>query len=219
MLFYLSKSIRRAIIVILLFGLMLVAAYIYFIVNYPLVHKNTIMKYSEKYGLDPYLIAAIINVESRYDKNAISRKEARGLMQISPVTGYWAAKELGIDDFSLDMLFDPEVNIMIGTWYLNVLSQEFGGNLQLMLAAYNAGSGNVYKWLNDKRYSKDGKSLSKIPFQETREYVDKVYKNIKVYQVLYKDKIHSTSDRDDNYFVLLFTNNLRRVIRNFAIYK
>jgi len=219
LLFNFSKGIRRMVIVILLSGLILVAAYIYFFINYPLGHQNLIKKYSEKYGVDPYLVAAIINVESRYDENAVSRKEARGLMQISPVTGYWAAKELGIEDFNLDMLYDPEINIMIGTWYLDVLSQEFGGNLQLILAAYNAGSGNVHNWLNDKRYSKDGKSLSQIPFQETREYVDRVQDNIKIYQTLYTDKFHNTSDGDDNYLVLLFINNLRRVIRNFAIYK
>jgi len=198
---------------------MLVIIYTYFVIYYPLGHQTTIKKYSEIYGIDPYLVAAIINVESRYDKNAVSRKEARGLMQISPITGYWAAKELGIEDFSLDMLFDPEINIMIGTWYLDVLFQEFDGNLQLILAAYNAGSGNVYKWLNDKRYSQDGKTLSNIPFQETREYVDKVHKNIKVYKILYKDKLHNPSYSDDNYFVVLFINNMRKVIRNFVIYK
>jgi len=112
-------------------------------------------------------------------------------------------KRIGHRGFQFRHVNDPEINIMIGTWYLDVLSQEFGGNLQLILAAYNAGSGNVHNWLNDKRYSKDGKSLSQIPFQETREYVDRVQDNIKIYQTLYTDKFHNTSDGDDNYLVLL----------------
>ncbi len=206
------------VVVLLLFGLILVATYLYFIVNYPLSYQNIIKKYSEVYGIDPYLVAAIINVESKYDKNAISKKEARGLMQISPITGNWAAEELGIDNFNLDMLFEPEVNIMIGTWYLDILWEEFDGNFQLILAAYNAGSGNVDKWLKDKRYSTDGKSLTNIPFQETREYVDRVNKNIKIYRVLYKGKFEKPSAKDENHLVL-FINNFRRVIRHFAIYK
>ena len=76
-------------------------------------------------------------MESSYDKTAISNKEARGLMQISPTTGQWAAEDLSIEDFSLDLLFEPEINIMIGTWYLNMLSDEFDHNIQLILAAYN----------------------------------------------------------------------------------
>ena len=213
-----NKKIINAIFVILLFGFILLITYMYFIINYPLSYQNIIKKYSEIYDIDPYLVAAIINVESKYDKNAVSKKEARGLMQISPITGKWAAKEQNIENFDLNMLFDPEVNIMIGTWYLNVLWKEFNGDLQLVLSAYNAGCGNVYKRLNDKQYSRDGKSLVKIPFDETKNYVDKVNQNIKIYKILYKDEFEKQPVKGENYLVL-FVNNLRRVIRNFAIYK
>ena len=94
-------------------------------------------------------------------------------MQISSTTGWWASEVLSIENFSLDMLFEPDRNIMIGTWYLNMLSKEFDDNLKLILAAYNGGSGNVNKWLEDDRYCEDGKTLKKIPFKETDQYVEK----------------------------------------------
>ncbi len=71
-------------------------------ITYPLGYLDLIKKYSKEYNVDPYLVAAIINVESRYDKEAISSKKARGLMQISPTTGEWAAQELAIEDFTLE---------------------------------------------------------------------------------------------------------------------
>ncbi len=83
------------------------------------------------------------------------------------------SEELGIDSYSNEMLFDPEINIQIGTWYLNKLNIEFENNLDLVLVAYNGGSGNVQKWRLDKRYSTDGINLDKIPFKETEEYLKK----------------------------------------------
>src|SRR5699024_5585468 len=114
----------------------------------------------------PYLIASIINVESRYDKLAVSHKEAKGLMQISPQTGQWASEVLEIKNYSEQDLFEPDLNIQIGTWYINRLLDEFNGNMDLVLAAYNAGSGNVSKWISDEEYCSDGINLDKIPFKE-----------------------------------------------------
>ena len=172
-----KKIFSTILIVLLLVG----ATMVYMKITYPLGYLDLIKKYSKEYNVDPYLVAAIINVESRYDKEAISSKKARGLMQISPTTGEWAAQELAIEDFTLEKLFEPEINIIIGTWYLKVLSEEFDNNLQLILAAYNGGSGNVSKWLGNKDYSKDGLVLSKIPFKETEEYIKKVERNLKIY--------------------------------------
>ena len=106
------------------------------------------------------------------------------------------SKEFGLDEnlvysvikveskFRKDAIFDPEINIKIGCWYLNKLYKEFG-RLDLVIAAYNGGSGNVNKWLNDDSYSKDGKSLDLIPFEETSMYVKKITKNYKMYNKLY----------------------------------
>lgn len=168
--------------------------------------------------MDPYLVAAIINVESNYDKDAISPKSARGLMQISSTTGYWAAEALKIEDFDLDLLFDPEINIMVGTWYLDVLSKEFDNNLQLILAAYNGGSGNVKKWLTNNEYCEDGAYLKKIPFKETEQYVEKVLKNVKVYKTLYKDELDKPAIHEENNF-LAVVHNLRKVIKSLVVNK
>jgi len=213
-----GKGLKRITIFFVVIAVVLFALYMYFMVNYPLSYQILIKKYSDEFNVDPYLIAAIINVESKYDKNAISKKDARGLMQISPITGKWASEELNIDDFDVEDLFDPELNIMIGCWYLSILSQEFDNNLPLMLAAYNAGSGNVVKWLQDEKYSDDGESLKDIPFAETKDYVKKVQRNISIYRVLYEDEFVYEIPSRENYMVL-FVNNFRRVVKNFVIYK
>lgn len=152
---------------------------------YPVYHKEIIFKYASQYRVDPYLVAAIIRVESKFYHKAQSVKGARGLMQISPVTGRWAARELGIEDYTSEKLFDPETNIMIGCWYLSVLEKEFGGNFRTIIAAYNGGSGNVSRWLQDPRYSRDGENLHYIPYKETREYVEKVLRDYRIYRRLY----------------------------------
>jgi len=216
--YMIGKGLKRMTIFFVFIAIRLFALYMYFMVNYPLSYQMLIKKYSDEFNVDPYLIAAIINVESKYDKNAISKKDARGLMQISPITGKWASEELNIDDFDVEDLFDPELNIMIGCWYLSILSQEFDNNLPLMLAAYNAGSGNVVKWLQDEKYSDDGESLKDIPFAETKDYVKKVQRNISIYRVLYEDEFVYEIPSRENYMVL-FVNNFRRVVKNFVIYK
>lgn len=218
MYYMIGKGLKRMTIFFVFIAIGLFALYMYFMVNYPLSYQILIKKYSDEFNVDPYLIAAIINVESKYDKNAISKKDARGLMQISPITGKWASEELNIDDFDVEDLFDPELNIMIGCWYLSILSQEFDNNLPLMLAAYNAGSGNVVKWLQDEKYSDDGESLKDIPFAETKDYVKKVQRNISIYRVLYEDEFVYEIPSRENYMVL-FVNNFRRVVKNFVIYK
>ena len=152
---------------------------------FPIKYSSYIEKYSEEYDIDKYLIYSMIKVESNFNEKAESNKGAKGLMQIMDSTGEWASKELGINYFLTSMLFDKELNIKIGSWYINNLLKEFNEDVDLMLAAYNGGSGNVNKWLSDEEYSQDGKSLSVIPFNETKKYVDKVNVITEVYRYLY----------------------------------
>lgn len=180
---------------------------------YPLGYRDYINQYSEEYGIDPFLIAAIINVESRYDREAVSPKDAKGLMQIGPKTGEWASQELGIESYDESMLFQPDVNIRIGAWYLNKLRGEFGDNLDLILAAYNGGSGNVQKWRLDERYSKDGVNLDRIPFKETEEYVKKVKLNIKIYRTIYKEYIYKSDNISSKYIDLI--NYFKRYLKEY----
>jgi soluble lytic murein transglycosylase len=210
-LFKTIKKIKKIIIFIATIFLILTIGIILLTTNYPIGYKSMIVEYSKEYDLDPYLVASIINVESKYDKDAISQKGARGLMQISPSTGKWASEVLGIDNYSEDILFDPETNIRIGTWYLDTLFKEFDYNLELVLAAYNAGSGNVSKWLKDEKYSNDRTSLSIIPFKETEDYLVRVNQSYKVYSTLYKKYIMNPSDKDSVYINLL--HNIRKIIK------
>lgn len=152
---------------------------------YPIKYSEYVYKYSTQYDLDPFLVFSIIRVESNFNSQAQSKKGAKGLMQITDKTGEWAAKEIGVNNYTSDMLFDPKYNIMFGCWYFNNLIKQFNGNIVLALAAYNGGSGNVEKWLKNKEYSSTGEYLDKIPFGETERYIIKVQKDYNVYKNLY----------------------------------
>ncbi len=152
---------------------------------YPVKYSEIISKYSKKYNLPEELIYAVINTESGFDKNEVSPKGARGLMQIMESTADWANSKEKIEDYDYNKIFDPDLNIHIGCWYLSWLKETYKDNT-LVLAAYNAGSGNISKWLSDERYSKDGKTLSEIPFKETRDYVKKVNSAMTFYKYILK---------------------------------
>lgn len=153
---------------------------------YPFKYSDYIYEYSKEYNLDPYLVAAVIKTESNFRPNAKSAKDAYGLMQITPETAKWLAEKMNIENFSVDMLNQPKFNIRMGCWYLNDLKKEFKNNMDLVLAAYNGGRGNVQKWLKDYEHSKDGKNLHYIPFKETDKYVKKVKVNYNIYKYLYE---------------------------------
>ncbi|WP_027624975.1 lytic transglycosylase domain-containing protein [Clostridium lundense] len=152
---------------------------------YPMKHSQLIYNYAKKYDLDPYFVAAVIKTESNFNSNAVSCKNAYGLMQITSSTGIWIAEQMKLKDFQVDKLFQPEYNISMGCWYLDDLKKEFGGNMDLVLAAYNGGRGNVQKWLSETEHSKDGKNLHYIPFKETDKYVKKVKVSYNIYRFLY----------------------------------
>lgn len=183
------RKFRRLVIVVIIvafFGILLNNMDWVLKVIYPIHYREIINQYAEEYNIDPYLVAAIIRTESKFYEKAKSSKDARGLMQVSPITGNWAAKELMIENYDQEMLYIPDTNVKIGCWYLHKLNGEFDGNLQLILAAYNGGSGNVNKWLNNPKYSDDGNYLKEIPFNETKEYVKKVIRTHKIYKTIYE---------------------------------
>jgi len=145
---------------------------------FPMKHCDIIEHYAAKYDLPLELIYAIIRAESSFNRYAVSRAGASGLMQIMEPTGVWAAEQIGLVDFDYEWIFEPELNIHIGTWYINRLIRQFGGNVDTALAAYNAGSGNVSSWLSEQGATDN--TLVHIPFGETRDYVARVnlYKDI-----------------------------------------
>jgi len=129
-------------------------------------------------------MTSIINIESRFNRFAVSPAGASGLMQIMEPTAIWIAERMGIENFDYQtMIFDPEVNINMGTWYIRHL-MEMHYNLDVALAAYNAGMGNVANWLQNPEFSSDGKTLDYIPFRETRNYVERVNLSMRVYRFL-----------------------------------
>ncbi len=152
---------------------------------YPLKYQEEVYRYSERFDLDPLLVFSIIKVESSFDRYAVSQKGAKGLMQVTDKTGAWAAETLNIKDYSSINLFDPNINILIGCWYLDRLRMEFKGDLRLAITAYNGGSGRVQEWLKNKELSSDGKSLDKIPFPETEKYMERVLKEYKIIRYIY----------------------------------
>lgn len=156
-------------------------------VLYPVKYKEYVLKYAAEYEVDPYLVFAMIKVESNFKPDAVSPKNARGLMQITDKTGKWGADTLKLESYGPGSLYDPATNIYIGCWYIKSLLKEFGDDTDLALAAYNGGSGNVREWLDDKSLSASGKSLDRIPFKETEGYVKKVKDCRTVYKKLYEN--------------------------------
>jgi soluble lytic murein transglycosylase len=154
---------------------------------YPIPHERYVFGYAAVYDLDPYLIASVMRAESRFAHNAESGSGARGLMQVMPETAKWVAQQLKIPYHS-EMLFEPKYNIMIGCYYLRELFHVFGNNLSVVLAAYNAGQGNVGKWLESGIWDGKQAHLDQIPFRETRVYVARVLNNYQKYQELYVGK-------------------------------
>lgn len=153
---------------------------------YPYDYQDTINFYADRYEVDRNLVASVILAESKFRQDATSVHGARGLMQIMPETGSWIATQIEDDSFSVDKLYNVNMNVKYGTWYLSELQTEFEGNEVLALAAYNAGRGNVYEWMEKYHWDINFKDYTKIPFPETREYVKRVLENKKHYNKLYK---------------------------------
>ena len=153
---------------------------------YPYDYQDTINFYADRYEVDRNLVASVILAESKFRQDATSVHGARGLMQIMPETARWIATQIKDDSFSVDKLYNVNMNIKYGTWYLSELQTEFEGNEVLALAAYNAGRGNVYEWMEKYHWDINFKDYTKIPFPETREYVKRVLENKKHYNKLYK---------------------------------
>lgn len=182
---------RQTALFLLLTALVIIAIAIYLNIDfiwkmlYPIKFKDLVFKYADFFDNDPYLILAIIYRESKFDPQAVSPKGAIGLMQIMPETATWIAEKLQIAGFQIDDLYDPETNIYFGNWYLANLTKEFQGNLIAILAAYNAGRGNVQRWIKDNHWSEEAYRIDQIPFVETQKFVGNVLSLYQRYLQLY----------------------------------
>ena len=145
-------------------------------------YSEYVSKYSQQYNVEENLIYAIIKAESNFKANATSHQNAKGLMQLMEPTAKDVAKRFGIE-LTDDNILEPETNINIGTKYISTLLDKYG-SVEVALAAYNAGSGNVDKWIQNGTIKEDGSDIENVPYKETNMYVRKILRDYKIYMEL-----------------------------------
>ena len=154
----------------------------------PLRHDDIIRQQARDKGVDPNLIAAVIYEESRF-RDQTSHAGARGLMQITPATARFIARDSGGAAFTQRDLATPQINIAYGTYYLRYLLRRYDGNEELAVAAYNAGETNVDRWVRRAGGPDAFDKLEDIPFPETREYVKNVERSKRSYEQHYSKEL------------------------------
>ncbi len=154
---------------------------------YPTKYSEYVYKYAEEYSVDPILVFAIIKAESNFNPNVVSSSNAIGLMQLMDTTAEEIARKLSINFMNGTSLYNPELNIQLGTKYFSNLMKEYDNNYLLALTAYNAGIGNVKKWIEQGIIQPDGSDIENIPFKETNNYVRKIVRDYNIYKELYKE--------------------------------
>jgi soluble lytic murein transglycosylase-like protein len=154
---------------------------------FPTYYYSLVRKIAADYYLDPYLIWATIREESHFNPYSESKAGARGLMQIVFSTGDWIAQKLNYKEFEYDLLFEPEVNIKFGGWYLQYLQERFEKNIYLIVSGYNAGPGITSQWIEKMDVNDLDVFVENIPYPETSEHIKKVIRSYLIYQIIYKN--------------------------------
>jgi len=160
---------------------------------YPFPFFKEIETWSQQRQLNPLLVTALIRQESGFKPDIRSNANAIGLMQLIPPTAKWVASKINLKQYNL---VEPNDNIRLGTWYLDYTDQQYHNNSLLAVASYNAGAGNVAKWLRQLGKSDPDEFVEAIPFDETKNYVRQVFGNYWNYLRLYNPK---TSQSVANY--------------------
>ena len=157
-------------------------------ITLPLKHEDIIRQQSYKRDLDPALVAAVIYQESKFsDRTSVAG--ARGLMQITPDTARFIARQSGGIRFVQADLATPQINIAYGTWYLRWLMDRYNERQALALAAYNAGFNHVDEWVREAGGPDSFDPKTDIPFPETRNYVQQVLERRKDYARRYSREL------------------------------
>lgn len=152
--------------------------------TYKIEYKEYVTESASSYGVEEALIYSIIKNESGFNEKATSVSNAQGLMQIMYSTAQEVSKKNNIE-LNEEKILNPEINIKIGTIYISNLISKYK-NLELALAAYNAGSGNVDKWITQGIINDDASNIENIPYKETNLYVRKVIRDYKIYKKILK---------------------------------
>ena len=153
---------------------------------YPFPFEETILKWSEHRGLNPLLVTSLIRQESRFEPEIESSAGALGLMQVIPPTAKTAAKNIGLSSYTMT---NPEDNVNIGTYYLDYTHKKYANNSMLAVASYNAGPNAVATWVNRYGLSDADEFVEKIPYRETKGYVESVFENYWNYILVYNPEI------------------------------
>ena len=156
---------------------------------FPIPFRRDLVLQSTASDLDPNMVAGLVRQESEFNPRVISRKNAYGLTQLVPSTGRELARKAGIRGFSTSMLFQPATNLQLGTRYLRSLLSQWDGKWEQTLASYNAGKSRVLKWVTWGDYREPAEFVETIPFTETREYVQSVFRNAAAYRRIYGTKL------------------------------
>ncbi|NEQ14116.1 MAG: lytic transglycosylase domain-containing protein, partial [Moorea sp. SIO3E2] len=141
---------------------------------------------SKQRNINPLLVISLIRQESRFEANITSVAGAMGLMQMLPSTAAWVGKSINFNDYKLD---NPNDNIKLGTWFLAHSHRVYKDNSAFAIASYNAGQGNVGKWLKENEPIDLDEFVETIPFSETRNYVKQVLGNYWNYLRLYNPEV------------------------------
>jgi soluble lytic murein transglycosylase len=162
--------------------------------RYPMPLRDIVVQRSQEIGLDPAYVYGLIRQESRFIMDARSHVGASGLMQVMPATAKWTARKIGMSGFEPGQLTDKQVNVRIGTSYLKLVLDDFGGSMPLAAAAYNAGPSRSRAWRNGPTL--EGAIWAEnVPFAETRNYVKKVLSNTTVYAAIITGQPQSLKQR------------------------
>lgn len=153
--------------------------------RYPMTYAPEIRAAAAEFSLDPAYVASVVLAESSFDAEAVSSAGAIGLMQIMPATGEWIAGKLEDEPFDVQRLYQPEVNLRYGCWYLRFLLDRYDGDMYTASTAYHQGQGRVDQWLEDPQYSEDGRTLTAISSAVTDTYVNRIMESYANYQELY----------------------------------
>lgn len=174
-----ANKVTKVLLAILALALLVILLHTLVRCEFPTPYKDAVEKYAAEYGVETKLIYAVIKAESNFDPSAVSHAGAKGLAQLTDSTAEYVAKMIGIE-YSQGDSFNAEKNIRLSAYYLHYLLKKYDGDLPCTIAAYNAGEGNVDKWL------KENGGIDAIPFPETEKYVKKVRIYKKIYEILYK---------------------------------
>jgi soluble lytic murein transglycosylase len=151
--------------------------------RFPMPFRESVVRRAGDIGLDPAYVYGLIRQESRFVMDARSHVGASGLMQVMPATARWTARKLGMNGFTPDQLTERDTNIAIGTGYLKLVLDDFGGSFPLAAAAYNAGPNRPRAWRNGP-VIEAAAWAENVPFGETRDYVKKVLANTTLYAAI-----------------------------------